>query len=250
MCRLPGQPASWLTVASALTVIWRLTWSSVLKVISFARYVTHREDWRSSGDRPDLLSWRSSVLQGTLRIVKTDGHLETDLIFCPESSIADPDPYDFGPPGFGFGSASQRYGSGPFYHQAKIVRKTLIPTVLWLLFDFLSLKNDENVRYLQKVISNKTFLTKNSFLLASWRAMVKIAGSGFESGSIPECQGSATTPKGHQFRNVRYATWKWTVIWRLTWSSVLKVFKGAVSRDVLLLVLFMNQFPPSPRVFQ
>jgi hypothetical protein len=34
----------------------------------------------------------------------------------------------FGPPGSG--STSQRYGSGSFYHQAKIVRKTLIPTVL------------------------------------------------------------------------------------------------------------------------
>jgi hypothetical protein len=31
----------------------------------------------------------------------------------------DPDPYIFGPP-----------GSGSFYHQAKIVRKNLIPTVL------------------------------------------------------------------------------------------------------------------------
>jgi acetyl-CoA acetyltransferase len=31
-------------------------------------------------------------------------------------------------------------GSGSFYHQAKKVRKTLIPTALWLLFDFLSLK--------------------------------------------------------------------------------------------------------------
>jgi hypothetical protein len=30
-------------------------------------------------------------------------------------------------------------------HEAKIVRKTLIPTVLLLLFDFLSLKNDVNV---------------------------------------------------------------------------------------------------------
>jgi hypothetical protein len=29
----------------------------------------------------------------------------------------------------GYGSFSQRYGSGSFYHQAKIVRKTLIPTV-------------------------------------------------------------------------------------------------------------------------
>ncbi len=34
---------------------------------------------------------------------------------------------------------------GPFYHQAKIVRKTLIPSVLWHLYDFLSLKNDVNV---------------------------------------------------------------------------------------------------------
>jgi hypothetical protein len=31
------------------------------------------------------------------------------------------------------------------YHLAKIVRKTLIPAVLWLLLDFLSLKNDVNV---------------------------------------------------------------------------------------------------------
>ncbi len=41
--------------------------------------------------------------------------------------VADPE-YVFGPPESG--SISQRYGSGSFYHQAKIVRKTLIPTVL------------------------------------------------------------------------------------------------------------------------
>ncbi len=46
----------------------------------------------------------------------------------------------FGTPGSGFGSISQRYGSGSFYHQAKRVRKTMIPTVLLLLYDFLSLK--------------------------------------------------------------------------------------------------------------
>ncbi len=45
----------------------------------------------------------------------------------------DPDPPDqnvFGPPGSG--SISQRYGSGSgsFYYHAKIVRKTLIPTIL------------------------------------------------------------------------------------------------------------------------
>ncbi len=56
------------------------------------------------------------------------------------SSVADPDPnpdpHVFGPPGSG--STSQRYGSGSgscsgsgsFYHNAKIVRKTLILTIL------------------------------------------------------------------------------------------------------------------------
>jgi hypothetical protein len=38
--------------------------------------------------------------------------------------------YVFKPPGSESGSISQRSGSGSFYHQAKIVRKTLIPTVL------------------------------------------------------------------------------------------------------------------------
>jgi hypothetical protein len=52
-----------------------------------------------------------------------------------KSSVADPDPdppdsHVFGPPGSVSGSISQRYGSGSFYHQAKIVRKTLIPTAL------------------------------------------------------------------------------------------------------------------------
>jgi len=48
-------------------------------------------------------------------------------------AVLDPsDPYVFGPPGSGPGSASQWYGSGsgPFNYQAKIVRKTLIRTVL------------------------------------------------------------------------------------------------------------------------
>ena len=49
------------------------------------------------------------------------------------TSVADPDPPDphvFGPPGSG--SINQRYGSGSgsFYHHAKIVRKTLISTIL------------------------------------------------------------------------------------------------------------------------
>ncbi len=36
----------------------------------------------------------------------------------------------------------------------------------------------------------------------------------------------------------------------LTYLTYHTYLKGTVSRDVLLLVLFMNQFPPSPRVFQ
>jgi hypothetical protein len=48
-------------------------------------------------------------------------------------SVADPDPdppdpHVLGPPGSG--STSQRYRSGSFYHHAKIVRKTLIPTIM------------------------------------------------------------------------------------------------------------------------
>jgi hypothetical protein len=49
-----------------------------------------------------------------------------------DQNLDPPDPHVFRPPRSG--STSQRYGSGSgsgsFYHQAKIVRKTLIPTVL------------------------------------------------------------------------------------------------------------------------
>ncbi len=49
----------------------------------------------------------------------------------------------------GSGSVSRRYGSGSgfgsFHHQAKIVRKTIIFTVLCLLNDCSALKNDVNV---------------------------------------------------------------------------------------------------------
>ena len=43
-----------------------------------------------------------------------------------------PDPHVSGPPGSGFGSISPRYGSGSrsLCHQAKIVRKTSIPTAV------------------------------------------------------------------------------------------------------------------------
>ena len=50
----------------------------------------------------------------------------------PDPDPDPPDPHVFGPPGSESRSTSQRYGSGSgsFYHHAKIVRKTLIPTIL------------------------------------------------------------------------------------------------------------------------
>ncbi len=64
------------------------------------------------------------------------------LLHKTSAADPDPDPHVFGPPGSG--SISQRYGSGSgsesFYHHAKIVRKTLIPTTVFcdsfLLFIF------------------------------------------------------------------------------------------------------------------
>jgi hypothetical protein len=76
------------------------------------------------------------------------------------------DQYVFGSPGSG--SASQRYGSGSFYHQEKKIR-TLIPNVFWLLFDFLSLKN---VNVPSKKISRKNFFLLVCFCLrleGQWR---------------------------------------------------------------------------------
>jgi hypothetical protein len=61
-------------------------------------------------------------------------------------------------------------GYGSFNHQAKIVRKTLISTVLWLLYDFLSLKNVVNV--LQKWYGNQKAQKKIIFcrrLEGHWR---------------------------------------------------------------------------------
>ncbi len=70
------------------------------------------------------------------------GWKERRRIHPPVSSVADPDPSDpyvFGPPGSGSGSGSisQRGmdpGSGYFYHQSKIVKKTLIPIVFLTSF--------------------------------------------------------------------------------------------------------------------
>ncbi len=107
-----------------------------------------------------------------------------------------PDPYVFGPPGSR--SISQRYGSGfgfgsgSFYHHAKIVRKTLIPTIMWLFLK--NLKNDVN---LPSKSNKQNFFFKISFLFTSWGSMMKILGSG----SISQRHGSADPdpdPDPHQ----------------------------------------------------
>ncbi len=62
-----------------------------------------------------------------------EGNCAVPSIPDPEPDPDPPDPHVFGPPGSGSGSTGQRYGSGSgsgsFYHHAKIVRKTLIPSI-------------------------------------------------------------------------------------------------------------------------
>jgi hypothetical protein len=54
------------------------------------------------------------------------------------------------------------FGSGSFYHQARIIRKILITTAFWLLFDFLSSKNDVNVPS-KSTVRSRRLLKKISF---------------------------------------------------------------------------------------
>ncbi len=68
----------------------------------------------------------------------------------------------------------------PHVSSSKKSKKNLGPTVLWLLLDFLSLKNDVNVP--SKRNEQKNFF-KISLLFLSWRSMTKTVGTGSESGS-------------------------------------------------------------------
>jgi hypothetical protein len=71
------------------------------------------------------------VISGRLSIPPTPpSPLFLSSYYFVGTSVVDPDPPVFGPPGSG--STSQRHGSGSgsFYQYAKIVRKTLIPTIL------------------------------------------------------------------------------------------------------------------------
>jgi hypothetical protein len=102
-------------------------------------------------------------------------------------------------PGSGSDS-SQRSRSGSVYQQAKIVRKTLIPTVLWLLNDFLSFKNYVNVvskSYKQKTYcmsrmrntaSNEFFTNNGSWLYQCCESGFGSSGSRSVQWGIGECK--------------------------------------------------------------
>ncbi len=68
--------------------------------------------------------------------------------------------------------------AGSFYHQTKIIRKTLIPTVLLLLFYFVSLKNDVYVPSKSNKLEN---FNKKKFFVGllkvndeNWRIRIRI----------------------------------------------------------------------------
>ncbi len=86
-------------------------------------------------------------------------------------------------------------GSGSFCHKAKIVRETLISTILWLLFDFLSLKN-----YV-KVPSKSTYNAENFFFNSFFVGILKVDDEIEGSGSISQRHGSTDVdpdPDPHQ----------------------------------------------------
>ncbi len=88
-----------------------------------------------------------------------------------------------------------------FYHQAKIVRKAVIPTVLWLLLNFLSLKNDVNIP--SKSFKHKNFLLKSVFLLTSWRSVMKIADPLVRGMDLPDPHQNVTDPEHWLWGNVQ-----------------------------------------------
>ncbi len=83
---------------------------------------------RRSANTGNTSRWSSSPRRNATGLRPRAWILGNILQCCGSGSTC------FGPSG----STSQRYwsGSGSFYHHAKIVRKTLIPTILWLFLSF------------------------------------------------------------------------------------------------------------------
>jgi hypothetical protein len=104
-------------------------------------------------------SWYLGSAMIRISILKIRKSIDFAIILT--SSVPNPDPWDpyvFRPPGSASGSIIYLYGSGSgsLHQQAKTRRKTLISTVLWLLYGFLSLKND--VRAPPKKNKHKNFV--------------------------------------------------------------------------------------------
>ncbi len=121
-----------------------------------------------------------------------------------------------GAPGSGSTTQSYESGSGSFYHQAKIVRKTLIPSVLWLLLDFLSLKNYVNV--LSKSNKQKNFF-KNLFYVGVLK--VNDENSQRHRSADPDPHQNVMDPQHwHKQLKCAYGRWTMTVCPRCwTWLS-------------------------------
>ncbi len=110
---------------------WSLFWSSPFSALPFTTLMLKSTIFSLKINH----TWHKAIREGC-------SVAQLAVRWATVSSVADPDPnpdpHGFGPPGSG--SISQRYGSGSdsgfFYHHAKIVGKTLNPTIMWLFLTF------------------------------------------------------------------------------------------------------------------
>jgi hypothetical protein len=129
--------------------------------------------------------------------------------------------------------------SGSFYHQAKLIRKTLNPTALWLLFDFLSLK-----MIYSKCTSKKIYRLKEdqafslSLELGQREKVVRHPSVDFLLHSIGGgwwfcryCYCSENALEG--MRDIWFWFWYWKInsCLFLFKNPFILLFKGIVSRD-------------------
>ncbi len=149
----------------------------------------------STGGRENRLSKRNRFFIIRIEIwIRKWFSQRLEFIFCinqccgsgPGGSIC------FGPPGSG--SVCQKYGYGSFYHQAKTVRKPLIPNVLWLFYDFFTSINVPSKSIKQKNL-DKVFVGILKVKEENNRSRIRIQWSEewiHGSGSVPTFHGSRT----------------------------------------------------------
>ncbi len=143
--------------------------------------------WKIEGSlRPWFVRTRNFLLVSVLRI-------RIRMFF----SLLDPDPL----------VKRYRYGSGSFYHEATIIRKTFDPYFFWLVNDFLLMKNDLNVPSNSKVISRKTEKTVFCLRLEDqWRKLQDPDPDPLVRGTDPDPYQNVTDPQHcsvcyHAFRS-------------------------------------------------